>query len=318
MAESIAYIRSSVDAEKFYAGLAELMAAAFPERLQSIYLLSSRADGSAIATSDVDLALVFHGAIDPAERPRIKAVLDALQRVSPVMLDATITSDAELARGITTSLQNHRLLSGPDVLKDKPLKPKGEMLLYYAGFAFHFVCAIRKGHEGLRYPLQFPGEPTGYCGYEVKGTRISDGGYTRGLNLLGTLVSSIASFRLAARANVFSPGKSRTLGLYRQHLPHDAWLPMLEELHALIRTKLGGKIPPPGEDEARLFHWCPQVLTLENEFVGDVIMSIEQWLPIEEPAFQAQLVQFVSGLQCTSPAHLAKLGELKARLGLAK
>jgi hypothetical protein len=310
----LAYIRSETDAEKFYAAFTDLIGAAFPARIRSVYLLSSRADGSAILTSDVDFAIVFQDQIDDAERPLIKKILNALQGISPVMLDTLVTSEAEVHRGITPTLQHYRLLSGPDILRDLPLRPKPELMLYFAGLVIHFIQAIRGQSGPLHFPLAYPGPVTGYCGYEKFGTRTGEGEYRPGLNLLVTLVLAIASYRLADLADVFTRAKSATVPNYEKHLPDDFWRPMIVELHRLARTRLGGKLPTEASDRDRLYHWCPRVLDLENEFLGSLIMSIESWLPIEEPSYRRQLEGFVRTLECASPVHTVQLAKIKSRL----
>jgi hypothetical protein len=313
-ATPIAYIRSSVDAERFYTGLNDLLIAAFPDRVASVYLLSSRADGTAIATSDVDVAVVFKASIASDERRTIKTVLDAVQNISPVMLDVVVTSEREIERGIAPTLQQYRLLSGPDLLKDRPLRPRSELMLFYAGLVVHFIQAIRREQGSIRFPLSYPRDALGYCGYERFGTRTADGEYAPGLNILVTLVLAIASYRLAARAEIYTAAKSQTIPNYQKHLPGDPWLPMFVELRTVGRDKLAGRLPPEGPDRNRLQYWCPRVLELENEFLSEVILSLESWLPVEDPGYRRQLVEFVNALDCASAVHRATVERLKLRL----
>lgn len=311
---AIAYIRSSVDAERFYSGVSELIGAAFPNREFGLFVLGSRADGTAIATSDIDFAVVFTGSITSAERVTANSLASGLQKISPVMLDLVVTSEVEVAGGVAPGLQHYRLLSGPDLLKDRPLKPKSELMLFYAGLAVHFIQAIRREQGPIRFPLGYPCDGGGYCGYERFGTRTSDGEYAPGLNILVTLALAIASYRLAARAQVYTAAKGDTVSNYQKHLPNDPWLPLFADLRAIGRDKLGGKLPPDGPDKDRLLHWCPRVRELENEFLGDVILSLESWLPVEDASYRRQLVEFAHAIRCESPEHRAALDRLKARL----
>lgn len=314
-ADSLEYIRNGTDAEAFFSGLSELLFAAFPGRLAGTYVVGSRADGTAIPTSDVDLAIVFEGNIAGAERNAIKRIFDAIQRISPVMLDAYVLSETEAERGVTPTLQNYRLISGRDSLKDRPLRPNSELMLHYAGLVVHFIQVVRNDRGPIRFPLTYPSGSNEYCGYEKYGTRTADGRYAPGFNLLLTLVLAIASYRLAARASVFTRAKSGTVPNYLKFLTDDPWRPMIEELHMVIRTRLMGRLPQDGGDRAVLLKWCPRVLELENEFLSELIMSIESWLPIEDPQYRQQLAQFVAHIDCHSPVHSAKLAELKKLLG---
>ena len=71
----------------------------FPGRVRAGYAEGSLADGSRLATSDVDLIIVFaDGFHDEDEHRQAEALALALNREARVELDVTVTDEAALAR----------------------------------------------------------------------------------------------------------------------------------------------------------------------------------------------------------------------------
>src|SRR5665213_59723 len=194
---------------------------AFPVRILGIYLLGSRALGCAIATSDFDLAIVFQGVAEAAARKEAQNLASEIRRSGSLVLELTVLDEAEARQGVRPYLKIGKLLAGEDALRDCPLKPKAELLGYFAHSPLYFSWMIRGKPSVLRHPLAYP-NPTGeFHGYEHNGIWTGENTFRPGLGLLVNLAASIANFRLALNANEFIPNKSLTVAAYRKHFPSD-------------------------------------------------------------------------------------------------
>ena len=150
-----------MDADNFVLGIRDRFISAFPGQILSIYLLGSRAVGCDIGTSDVDLAVIFNEFSGAARRPEVRQFLSEMLAKSPVPMDILVLDADDVRKGVKPHLKTGKVLVGPDILKECPLKPKAELLLYDAGSAaFHFIRILRfvKGviPKTLRYPLDYP------------------------------------------------------------------------------------------------------------------------------------------------------------------
>src|SRR4028119_2013997 len=87
-----------VTIDRLLRGLVRLIELSFAGRVRGFYLEGSYADGSAVSTSDVDLRVVFKDTVDPAERQRFAATVDALKHVSSHALDIKLEAEEALLR----------------------------------------------------------------------------------------------------------------------------------------------------------------------------------------------------------------------------
>ena len=99
--------------------------AAFPGRVRGYYVEGSYADGTGIATSDVDLTVVFRGAFrDEAERSQAGRLGDERAARSALELDVEVVDEARLAGGVKpTFKEGSRLVYGEDIRDRLPLLP---------------------------------------------------------------------------------------------------------------------------------------------------------------------------------------------------
>jgi predicted nucleotidyltransferase len=99
--------------------------AAFPGRVRGYYMEGSYADGTGIATSDLDLTVVFRGAFhDEAERSRAERLGDERAARSALELDVEVADEARLAGGVKpTFKEGSRLVYGEDIRDRLALLP---------------------------------------------------------------------------------------------------------------------------------------------------------------------------------------------------
>lgn len=277
-------------AEAFAHRLARSFQGAYPARLRAVYLLGSRALGEALATSDLDLGLVFSGALGREDRDR---VWDHLKTVGPgpVPVDLVILDEGELGRGVRPRMKQGRLLAGEDVLKDCPLLPPEELLGHFAYSALFFIWLIRGKPEELRPPLAYP-SPDGPCGgYADRGEWEGGDRFSPGLGTLVNLVVSLANFRLA-EIGIYFPSKTQTVREYRRHLPDDPWLDLVEQVYADGRLRWQGRVPQDEAGRRRLEAWCPRVLAFENAVLHACIGRLPEFLRLENSDLRAKFASF--------------------------
>jgi predicted nucleotidyltransferase len=105
--------------------------AAFPGRLRAVYVDGSHADGSDLATSDLDLTIVFKDAWQGTEeRAAIQRLSDECARAATVELDAGVVDEVELRqRGMHPTLKLASALVWGEDIRDRfaimPHRPLG-------------------------------------------------------------------------------------------------------------------------------------------------------------------------------------------------
>ncbi len=312
-APDLVHIRASSAPDPFFAAVAQVLTIAFPGDVRSLYVLGSRADATAIPSSDVDLAVILRTGIDPATELNVERLVEAVGQICPVMLDVTVLREDELTRGVAPNLKTHRLLLGPDLLGNCPLIPKAQLVFFYAGLAIHFAMVVRGGRY-LTLPLAYP-EPGGFfCGYERQGIRVADGIYVPGFNLFVSLVLALASFRLATRAGVFPTSKSEILGAYRLHLPDDALLPIVTDAYEICRLRLQGRVPADGAERRQIALRCRELLPFENEFLAVAMQLLEAGAPSMPGAMRSQALDLLQRVQSDSATQTAQLARIREAL----
>ena len=185
--------------------------------------------------------------------------------------------EAEARAGVRPHLKVGRLLAGDDVLRDCPLKPKDDLLGYFAYSALYFSWMIRGKPPVLPHPLAYPDPAGEFLGYERNGNWTGENAYRPGLGLLVNLAASIANFRLAQEAGEFVPNKSLTAAALRRRFPGAPLGRWVEEVLDLGRGRWQGAVPDDRADRERLTAACGQALAFENESVGRCIPLLPQF-----------------------------------------
>jgi hypothetical protein len=306
----------ATNAGQFHAALAQRIVLGCRPEEPGLYLLGSHVEGSTVATSDVDLAVVFGRPIDSAIRKKISDVLSAIQRETPILLDGIVLDSDETTRGLTPNLIRARLLGGPDLLAMRPLRPQPELMLYYVGLVMGFMqlSHSRSIAGQLSLPIRAPDPGDRYLGYTQIGIRIGNGQYRPGVSLLVKLVLAIASFRLALLKGIFVMNKQEAAARYREALPDDPWQPLIQHVYELGRVQLAGELPMNPEHQTQLESCCGQVAALENDFVGSVLINLPVWLPFADKAFRSQAADMLGRIQGSSAAYQEQLEAIKAAL----
>jgi predicted nucleotidyltransferase len=289
--------------------------AAFPDRIRGIHLLGSRALGCAIPSSDVDLAIVFRGTAESGTRQAAQDLAAEIRRSGPLVLELTVLDEAEARQGVRPNLKIGRLLAGEDALRDSPLKPKEELLGYFAYSPLYFSWVIRGRPPRLRHPLTYPNPAGEFFGYEQNGIWSGEKSFRPGLGLLINLAASIANFRLALEAGEFVPNKSLTVAAYRKRFPADPLGEWLREVFELCRQRWQGAIPTAPGDRPVLADLCRRALAFENDSMGRCLLELPQLASVPSADLKERIRGILKVVQSDSAAHAAALASATRGVG---
>ncbi len=148
----------------------------FPGRVRTCYAEGSLADGSRLATSDVDLVIVFaDGFHDEEEHRQAEALAQSLNRDARVELDVTITDETALAHGVWPALKlASRLIAGVDMLPRFPLIAIDQWARERMHAAYWLTIKVHGRPEIVQLPLAYPDptwdEPRHVCREPTHGT----------------------------------------------------------------------------------------------------------------------------------------------------
>ena len=238
-------------------GLVAGFVEAFPGRIHSVYLVGSRADGSAVATSDIDLRIVFRGAFQAGELERFLRLRQYVRELSPLGIDCPPLSQERLAGDEdwlheTISIKTASvLLYGEDLRPSLSLPSQAAFTRHVTAAPLLFMRQVRRNPPVLHYPLDYPDADGLFYGYDYLPS--DPGGHESSLKLLVHIAGFIATSLLALQAGQMVTSKSGWLPAYRSHI-HDEWLPFLEMLYQRGKVEWAYRIPE-GEEQREFVRW---------------------------------------------------------------
>lgn len=281
-------------------GVVSAFEADFPGRSLGYFLIGSYADGSAVATSDLDVMLVFRGTVGESELAQAVAIAGDIAAKTPVPLDVDVTTEAMLLTG-RAPLEAVRLrttgvaIYGPDLRATLPLPTLAvyRRLVTPAPY-INFVQLIR-GRARIHYPLTYPNPDGEFFGYDAfrSANRYSPTG--RGLKDLANGVGWAATALVALQSGKYLAGKGRVLKGYQADIG-DEWAGFLAEVFALCRTQWAYHVPADRADRALLRALCGRVLAFENHYFAryrDFLLAELQGSDMQGPIFAAERLREV-------------------------
>jgi hypothetical protein len=292
-------------------GLRDRLLAAFPGEIRSLYLVGSRALGCEIGTSDIDLAVLFHGEATAERRRAVERWVEGAAPADGPALEVAVLDPADLERGLRPHLQIARLLAGEDVCRGRPLKPAETLRGYYVHLALYFIWAVRGRPAKLSYPLAYPAEEGEFYGYERHGLRLGENRYGPGFSQLVNDVNCLATFRLAQRSE-FIPNKSLVAAAFARAFPDDRWGDLVAGVFELGRTRWQGRVPPEGADRRRLADYCRRMLEFENETLAACLPLLPGMAVMDDPEIRRRVRGILGHLDATEPAAAAALAAARA------
>jgi hypothetical protein len=240
--------------------------AAFPGRIRAFYLIGSWMDGSAAATSDVDVCVVFKGDfLSAAEEAFAQAVWRTVSASSPVQFDLPAFSERRLL-----SVGHHRiktasvLLAGDDIRDQMPAMARDGYLRTYWNAPYAYMARVLRGTDVLRFPVTFPDAGDPFFGYVRTDTSLAPPHATT--KALVATVCWIATLLVGFRTGHMVGTKAESVRAYREAIG-DPWAPFVERVYTLGKQQWGYRVPERAADRALLRGLCTRMPTFENHYL---------------------------------------------------
>jgi len=239
----------------------------FPGRIQSCYTLGSYADASAISASDLDLTIVFAGALTAEERAAAVELAAACVRRSAVELDIEARDERTLALGVSPNFKLGSALAwGDDIRERVPLMSLATWTRDRMHSSWWRIARLFARPRVITLPLEYPEPADAFRGYARRTLRRPDGVEVPCTRDLIRLVGWAATGLLALQCGVYVARKRDAHLLYREHIG-GAWAELVEQTYTLCRQRWGYLIPEEPAERAQLQRLCDQTLGFERAFV---------------------------------------------------
>lgn len=284
----------------------EAFGGAFPGRVRAYYVSGSRADGSAVRTSDIDLTVVFETTTTPDEERRAAVLSERLGSESSVELDIEVTDEERVFRNAPPWLVlGSRHIAGEDVRDRMRLTPIEEWTRDRMHTSYWRLVTLFERRLPITPPVAAPDPDEPYLGYLRRTVRLLDGNDARSTRDLIRHAGWMATALVAFRAGEYVSTKRECHTAYGQ-LIGDEWSGLLGDIYDGCRGEWDCLLPQGSEDKRRLRSVCERVLDFENhflrsyvEFVGSELRSpgdrrahalrVLNRLPLSYPALSAAL-----------------------------
>lgn len=242
--------------------------AAFPGLVRGYYVERSWADGSGLASSDLDLTVVFKGGpAGEATRQRAARLAEGCAACGAMELDIVVEDEARLAAGVPPMFAlGSRLLYGEDVRDRAPLLPI-EVWSRDRLHAAYWLLVTVFGRRPVVAPPLARADPAGtFHGYASRTVRLADGTAVASTRNLIRVTGWIATARLAREAGHYVARKRDCHALYRRWIG-DEWAPLLEEIYLTCRGAWDCRIPADEAERRRLRAIRARTQAFEDDFL---------------------------------------------------
>lgn len=241
---------------------------AFPARIRAFYALGSFADTSAIATSDLDITIVFKGSVRGEERITAQRLCGACARQSAIELDIEIEDEDTLARGASPNFKlGSALIAGEDIRERTPLVSLTDWTRDRMHSSWWRVARLFARPTIITLPVDFPEPDEAFRGYTRRLVRLDSGIEVPSTRDLIRLTGWIATALLAYQCGAYAARKSEAHSLYRERIGGE-WAPLIEQVYTLCRVRWSYLIPADPEERATLRGICDRTLAFERFFVS--------------------------------------------------
>jgi predicted nucleotidyltransferase len=241
----------------------------FPNRIHSYYIEGSYADNSGIATSDIDLLIVFKENFEN-EQEKTDAEALALRSAAPYAceLDVIVLNESGLSKGVSPNFKmGSILLYGQDIRSKFPLISLNEWTCDRMHSSWWRTARLFKRGSVITYPLDYPDPAAEFYGYDARKLRLSDGREVNCTRDLIRLVGWSATAIIAFKAGRYVARKSDCHKIYQECF-QDEWSQLLQAIYEQCRGRWNYLIPEDGEERKMLRALCQRTLAFENHFLG--------------------------------------------------
>lgn len=249
-------------------GIIHLFETVYPAQVRGYYVTGSYADGAAVATSDLDMKVVFNRDLSTEEMEKAHDLCWACEWMSSLETDISVVSEGEMFKNGPMSLKLGSLhVYGEDIRDQIPLPPIEEYVRRNMHGPYHFFARNRRELKVLTFPLGPPRPDEEFYGYDQRPMRSKDGIEKPGIKELVVGTGWAMTAIVAYKTRQFVTKKSDCLKLYKEYI-HDEWTPLLEEIYQKCRNEWAYLVPESPQDRERLKEMCRQAPGFENHFLS--------------------------------------------------
>lgn len=240
---------------------------AFPGQIAAYYVEGSYADQTSLATSDIDLLIVFRNRFaDEDTRSLAKGLWTGSQEGSQEV-DISVVDEGSLRAGVHPNVKlAGRLLYGEDVCSLYPLVPIEAWTRERMHAANWLLVNVYHRSTPVRLPLTFPSPTDEFYGYTNRTLQLPDGQEVPCTRNLVRTTGWAATALLALQAEQYAARKRDCVRLYREHIG-DEWTALLEEIAVFCRDEWQYLIPTVYHARKRLRELCEHTLRFEEHFL---------------------------------------------------
>ena len=300
-------------ANEILGGVIGIWESIFPGRVSGYYLFGSYSAGTADASSDLDLAILFKDRFqDDAETDQAQRLCECLEALNPaITVDMFYVSEDRVQQPdrVSVALRLKRssvLLYGEDIRDRIAAEPDERYVRDSMHIPYYSSRFGRPDLDVLAFPLDYPdphGEFFGYDGWRL------DNRHRRGMKMLVVIVSRIATALVALRAGQYAGNKLESTQLYRT-LIGDEWADLVEQVYECCKTRWGYRIPRDAGDRTQLRELCRRALGFENNFFSLYQAYLVQELQSADRDHQLRAVERLGEILYHAPDVMGALQEL--------
>jgi predicted nucleotidyltransferase len=284
-------------------GVIGIFETAFPGRIRGYYVEGSYSEGIGIATSDIDLEIVFKDTIE-VEMDRKKAVQigESCALLSAIELDIVVTDEKDLSRGIVPIFNESLPVYGEDVRDKFPLMSLAEWTHTRMHAAYWLTINVYNRPQIVTYPLAYPDPDGEFYGYDNRTMLLPDGREVKCTRNLIRTIGWIASALLAYKAGTMLAKKSECYKAYGAYLDAEG-AQLLQDIYEHCRERWHYFIPESVEERRVLRDMCERTLAFENRFLA----TYKQFLLEELHSNNRQHIEDALRFQRNNPFHDAEI-----------
>ncbi len=258
---------NNIPADRTLQQLIEAFEATFPTRIRAYYIEGSYANSTNVASSDLDVLLIFKHKFADDEQQQAEALANQQSATCKLELDIEFVDEQSLIGGVSPTLKfGSTLIYGEDTRDSLQLVSLAEWTRDRMHSSLWRTVHLCHRPTIIRYPLTYPDPQDEFYGYTTRLLRLPNGQEVPCTRDLIRLVGWSATAILAFQAGEYVPSKSECHKLYSACFS-DEWGQLLQDIYELCRGKWNYLIPKQQEERNILRNICERTLGFENHFL---------------------------------------------------
>lgn len=247
--------------------------------IRSIYLFGSYQDGTALDTSDIDLAVVTDGPSPDDLLAHLKSDVASagIQGVDLIAFDY----ETLVQEGHFRIERGSELRYGEDV---RSLLPPTTLELYlrrYGTAPVNYMTTVLRCNDRITPPLDYPDADGEFFGYD-RDTLPPDGRPAHNVKAMVSCACWIATMTVGIQTGQMIAYTSESIRAYQSAIA-DEWTPLLTDIYATARQRWHYLVPHDPADSAHLRTLCRQMLSLERHYLDLYAAHLHSLKPASNP-----------------------------------